>query len=124
MSVERYIEVTDTKKKSSQKYKIFLTILCLALIWLAALVIALPMIFSFESNQADELGSISCQTNWTDKQINAFFIFKFIFIFMIPFGIILVGSVKLLIFLIEWQKKFAKSAFCNSTRPRVKLETG
>ena len=122
LSVERFIEVTDTKKKTSDKYKLFLTIFCLALIWLGALLISLPIVLSFESIIAHN-SSKSCQTTWTDLQISIYSIVTYIFIFIVPFTIILVSSVRLLKFLIEWQKKMStnKNTFGTANNTKLKV---
>ena len=81
-----------------------MTIFYLAIVWLSALLFSLPMILSFESNISVE-GSYSCDTTWSDKTLNNFFIVKYIFMFIVPFSIILVSSSKLLIFLNNWKRK-------------------
>ena len=108
LSVERCIEVLDTKRRTSQKFKNFLTGLCLIVIWLFAVVFSLPIVLSFESNILHN-GSFTCEMTWTDQKTNAFFIVKYLLIFIVPFTIILVSSTKLLIFLVKWQRKMSNS---------------
>ena len=127
LSVERCIAVVDIQKKFSFKHKTFFTILCLLVIWLIGFLFSLPMVLSFESNVSND-GAYSCESNWTDRQVNGFFIIKYVFIFLIPFIAIVVSSVKLLLFLNKWRKKFSKfkslRASYSSNTPKVKLETG
>ena len=108
LSVERCIEVLDTKRRTSQKFKNFLTGLSLIVIWLFAVVFSLPMVASFDT-EIPESDSFPCQSTWTDSQINVFFVVKYLLIFIVPFVIILVSSAKLLIFLVKWQRKMSNS---------------
>lgn len=130
LSVERCIEVTDTQKRTSTKYKLTVTCFFLIAIWSTALLIAILMMLSFEARIALN-GSVSCETTWTADEINAFFVAKYVLVFVIPFGVILVSSGKLLKFLIEWRRKMSKMKThvkifykpCNSNEPAVKIET-
>ncbi len=104
LSVERCVEVTNKKGgKYSDKFKVAMTIIYLIIVWLSAFFFSLPMILSFESNISE--GSYSCDTSWNDATLNKFFIIKYVFIFIVPFSIILLSSCKLLVFLNNWRRK-------------------
>ena len=127
LSVERCIEVTDTKKRTSTKYKITSTLFFLTVIWLVALLFAMSMMLSFDS-VAFEDGTTSCQSTWTEDQINGFFVVKYVLVFVIPFVVIVVSSGKLLKFLIRWQRKMAemkaitKISYQSCSEPKIKIE--
>ena len=127
LSVERYTKVTDTKKRSSTKFKILIIILSLTCVWLFGIIFSLPIVLSFESktlnNGLASVASSSCQTTWTDKQLNDFFFIKCLFIFVIPFAIILVSSVKLVVFLVRWRKKLAKIKISYTVAENKSLES-
>ena len=118
LSVERCIEVLDTQKRFSSRFKNCFTGLCLVSIWLFAVLFSLLMMLSFQSDILSD-GSFSCQSTWTDEQMNTVFMVKHLFIFMLPFAIILVSSAKLLIFLVKWQRKMAKSKPANANTKQL-----
>lgn len=107
LSVERYIEVTDKKKKLdkySNKFKILIIGVCLILVWILGLLFSLSIVFSIELYKSID-DAYSCESQWNDKTLNLFFFIKFILIFFVPFSIIVFSSVKLLFFLKKWKRE-------------------
>ena len=106
LSVERFLDVTDKKKildSFSNKFKLLIIILYCITIWLFSFSLSFPLIFSIRKKKD------VCHSEWSDSSIRLFFISKLIVIFIIPYFIIIVSSLKLLIFLNKWKKKFKKS---------------
>ena len=89
LSVERYIEVADRKKldKYSDKFKLALAFLYIMFLWFFAVLFPLPLVLSFKVTKAYG-GSLTCDTTWTDSILNGFFFTKYVFLFIIPFAII------------------------------------
>ena len=105
LSVERFFTIADKKKRAdslSSKFKIFITIVYLIFIWLFAIVFPIPFVLSLKQ---DLQGDIFCNSQWSDFLINVFFCLKFILIFLIPFLIITLSSIKLLKFLNQLRKR-------------------
>lgn len=103
LSVERFLDVTDKKKildSFSNKFKLLIIILYCITIWLFSFSFSFPLIFSIRKKKD------VCQSEWSDSTIRLFFISKLIVIFIIPYFIIIISSLKLLIFLNNWKKKF------------------
>ena len=101
LSVERFLEVADKKKrltKLNKKTKLKIICIYMASVWLFAFIFSLPIVVSIELVQLVD-NSYMCETNWTDVTMNSFFSIKFVFIFILPFAIILFTSVKLLVFI-------------------------
>lgn len=88
----------------SNRLKTIIAITYIIIIWIFAILFSLPMVLSFETGVSID-GSFMCDTKWTESELNSFFIIKYLFIFIIPFAIILVSSIKLLIFLVKWKNK-------------------
>ena len=106
LSVERYIEVTDKKKrmeKISDKFKLVLVSFYLTLVWCVAFSFYMPIISSIKATKSLS-GAAMCETTWLQSEINNYFIIKFVLSFIIPFSIILFSSVKLVICLREWHQ--------------------
>lgn len=106
LSVERYFEVADKKKrleKYSDRLKLLIGTLYLISVWIFAFLFSLPMILSIELRESMN-NSHTCDTNWTQFTLNVFFAIKFTFIFIIPFSVILISSIKLLLFLKKWRR--------------------
>ena len=122
LSVERCIEVIDTKKAFKKKHKKFLTVVICTVIWLFAFMFSLPLVFSFEPSISAD-GSSSCASSWTEQTVTAFFATKYLFIFIVPFIIILVSSIKLVSFLVKWKKKMIKSKTSKNKIPKARVKT-
>lgn len=106
LSVERYFEVADKKKrveKLSDRFKLMIGVFYLVCVWIFAFLFSLPMILSIELHESINDTNI-CDTNWNHLTLNVFFAVKFIFIFIVPFSIILISSIKLLLFLQQWRR--------------------
>ncbi|RNA29243.1 D(2) dopamine receptor isoform X2 [Brachionus plicatilis] len=107
LSVERFLDVTDKKKildSFSNKFKLLVIILYCVTIWLFSFALTFPLIFSIK-----KIKNV-CQSEWTDSTIRLFFISKLIVIFIVPYFIIIVSSLKLLLFLNRWKRKFNGSS--------------
>jgi len=122
LSLERFIEITDTKKrldKYSEKFKIWLASLYVTLLWIAAILFSLPMIVSTTLNH-DVNFKPFCDSKWNQKQLNQFFFIEFVFSFILPFAIIVFSSSKLLIFLNNWKKQSVTFKLKNSAKYEIK----
>jgi hypothetical protein len=107
LSVERFFEVADEKRRIdsfSNKFKILMITIYLVLVWIFAILFSMPMVFSIRLESLSN-STVICTSNWTEEQINIFFAIKFLFMFIIPYSLITVSSVKLLLFLNKWKKK-------------------
>lgn len=106
LSVERYVEVIDKKKRLesySNKFKLLIILVYLIILWIVAIMFSLPMVLSTKIEIAPDY-TYTCDTKWSEKELNMFFIVKFVISFIIPFTIITFSSTKLLIFLKKWKK--------------------
>lgn len=106
LSVERFLDVTDKKKildSFSNKFKLLIIILYCIIIWLFSFALSFPLIFSIKKRKD------VCQSEWSDSTIRLFFISKLVVIFIVPYSIIIVSSLKLLFFLNRWKRKFNES---------------
>lgn len=104
LSVERFFEVADTKKRIenfTSKFKIFATMVFVVMAWSTAFAFSTFMIVSIDLVKNDHIHI--CVSKWSDLTLKLFFSFKFLFVFVIPYIIILISSVKLLLFLNKWR---------------------
>jgi hypothetical protein len=104
LSVERYIEIADTKKRIevySNKFKLLTVWVFMFIVWSMAIIFSMPMIMSIQLDTF--FGTTTCHSKWSDILIELFFSFKFLFIFLIPYAVIIISSIKLLIFLHKWR---------------------
>jgi hypothetical protein len=104
LSVERYIEIADTKKRLeiySNKYKILTVSLCMLFVWTIAIAVSTLMILNMRLDISDS--GEKCDTIWSDLILELFFSIKFLFIFLLPYVVIIVSSFKLLMFLHKWR---------------------
>lgn len=125
LSVERYIEVTDKKKRLEQfgdKFKVVVTFFYILFVWLFAIIFALPMVTSVKAIKFNKGLGFTCESTWNDLQLNIFFVTKYIFLFIIPFTIILLSSLKLVIFLNVWKKRLFKFKKINKFESSTKFE--
>jgi hypothetical protein len=105
LSVERFFEVADSKRrleKFTSKFKILATLVFIVIAWGTALAFSIFMIISIDLVIKDHIHI--CVSKWSDFTLKIFFSFKFLFIFVIPYGIILISSIKILLFLNKWRK--------------------
>ena len=101
LSVERFFDVTDFAKK--RKYRLFTkqkVLIYIATLWMIAIAFIAPMISSISLTQVKN--KYICVSNWSGRQFNIFFMTKFTFVFIFPYIIICISSIKLLIYLNEW----------------------
>ncbi|CAF0892913.1 unnamed protein product [Brachionus calyciflorus] len=104
LSVERFIDVAESKNKSKfitylSSHKLEFSICYSIIVWFISLCFSIPIILSINSE---------CQSKWQDSTLTMFFMLKFLIIFICPYLIIIVSSVKLLSFLNKWKKKLSK----------------
>lgn len=110
LSVERFFDVADSKKRFenfSNKFKVFIIILYIIFSWFIAFVFTIPFVLSVYSHKNGT--SDSCHSLWDETSINTYFFLKFFFIFLIPYLIIIISSIKILLFLNEWKKRISKT---------------
>jgi hypothetical protein len=112
LSVERFLEVADTKKrldKLNKSFKSKLAIMSVMIIWIFAFLFSLPIVLSIDLVELVD-DSFSCETTWNEVEMNSFFLIKFIVIFILPFTVILYSSIRLLIFLNEQKNSYVCQA--------------
>lgn len=120
LSVERFFEVADKKKrleKLSNQFKNFLAYVFLVLTWIIAILFSMPLVSSIRLEELQN-NSFTCETDWTENKMNGFFIVKFVLVFALPFSIICFSSIKLLIFL--KQSKILNQSINSTPVNRVK----
>ena len=111
LSIERYLVVCDDKKRIEQfsdKFKIFITLVFLGLVWAVAIMFPLPFVLSLSQNLKK---GVVCYSYWAEDSIVTFFLLKFILIFLLPYTLIILSSIILLSFLREWLKKINQNNF-------------
>lgn len=114
LSVERFSDVADNNKRLeslSKNLKLLIIKIYSILAWVFAVCFSLPLLFSIKLVRHGE--SLSCQSDWQDSSLRLFFMAKLIAVFILPYLVISVSSVKLLIFLNNWKKRFNHSALTN-----------
>jgi len=113
LSLERYLIVADSKRnfdKISDKFKLFIVYFYLAIIWFIGIIFSLPLILNIHLGKSAE-DNYTCELNIDETKKNILFIAKFIFIFLMPFTIILFSSVKLILFLKNKKKNSVSLKF-------------
>ena len=113
LSVERYFEVVDKKKRANQlsnSFKNALVITYIILAWLFSSAVTLPftsgiklLLVTPSPDSPISSSSFSCDTEWSDQSTRIFFTLKFCLVFLAPAMVITFISVKLLIFLKDWK---------------------
>lgn len=71
LSLERWLEIADSKKrldKYSQKFKVACALLYILIVWLVSLFFSLPMILSFKEGFSLD-GSFVCDSKWDDNEV-------------------------------------------------------
>lgn len=99
LSVERYIEITDKKKKMekiSDKFKLFIITIYLMLVWFTSFAFYAPIVSSIDAVVTSS-NDITCETNWSQTELNSYFTIKFLFSFIIPFTLIFYSSLKIVL---------------------------
>ena len=106
LSIERFRQIFYYKTRVdtvSNKFKTFIIFIYMFLIWSLTLAFALPFTLSLRQNQSAE--EVTCDSNWNEISINLFFSLEFVFIFLLPYTLIIIASLKLIRFLRNWFKK-------------------
>lgn len=103
LSIERYHDIAVVRKKN----KSFRVFRFLIIIWLIAVIFALPIISNIKVITSEKV--TTCETTWNDGQENIYFVFKFIFLYVLPSVLITISSIRILKFLKKWrQNSFSK----------------
>ncbi len=97
LSFERFLVVTDNK----MKFEKLILLIYLIIIWLVGILFSLPFLLNIQLGKSTD-ETYACELGIDEKQMNILLFIKFILMFFIPFTIILLSSVKLIIFI---QKK-------------------
>ena len=104
LSVGRCVMITFKRQKYLKFLKnIRYVIIAMVWIWIAGFIFSLPGLLSIKIDQSVK-GAYACGSYWNEHKANKFFIIKFVFIFVIPIFVVLISSVKLLMFLRENRK--------------------
>lgn len=117
LSVERFFEVADKKKRLnnfSNKFKVFIIIVYIVFLWLFAIGFTMPLVMSVDSKSESLM--INCNSNWPEETIKYYFLAKFFLIFFIPYLILIISSAKLLIFLNQWKKRLNETLIFNAKK--------
>ena len=101
LSFERFLVVTDNKnslEKLSDDFKKTIVFIYISIIWLIGVLISLPLLNHIKLSKAKN-HTYSCELDINENKHNIIIILRFILIFLIPFTIILISSIKLIVFL-------------------------
>jgi hypothetical protein len=112
LSVERYFEVVDKKKRANQlssKFKVALVIAYIILTWILSTAVTLPFVADVRLASSHDGVPLGCDSEWSEHSILVYFTLKFLLIYFIPLIIISISSVKLLLFLFEWKNTFERN---------------
>lgn len=112
LSVERYFEVVDKKKRANQlssKFKVALVIAYIILTWALSTAVTLPFVAAVRLASSPDGVPLGCDSEWNEHSIVVYFTLKFLLIYFIPLIIISISSVKLLLFLFEWKNTFERN---------------
>lgn len=100
LSFERLLFVTNKKTavKLSKKCKKTIAFVYITIIWLMSILFSLPLLNHIELRKFGDY-IYSCELNINETKHEIILILRFVLIFLIPFIIILVCSIKLIIFI-------------------------
>ncbi len=101
LSLERLLIVTDNKKSLenlSDKFKKRIVFIYISIIWLIGILFSLPLLSHIKLDKSKN-DKYSCELDINENKHNIILILRFVFIFLLPFTIILISSIKLIIFL-------------------------
>jgi len=101
LSFERLLVVTDNKKsldKLSDKFKKFIVLIYLTLIWSIGILFSLPLLFHIEFGKEIDDDKYSCGLYIDDSKYFILLSIRFVLIFLLPFTIILISSIKLILY--------------------------
>ena len=102
LSFERFLVVTDNKMKLEK----LILFIYLTIIWLVGILFSLPFLLNIKLGKSTD-ETYACELGIDEKKMNILLFIKFILMFFIPFTIILLSSVKLIIFV--QKKSFIKT---------------
>lgn len=124
LSIERYI---DARSILTAKFRRFITLISLILIWTLGLLLPIPFMFFtylgvIDNNNSSKNSSkmLSCQSHLTEPELFIHEMILYIVAFLIPYGIIVVFSLKLLNFLRDWLKRKEKLTRTSVSRKRTR----
>lgn len=101
LSLERLLIITDNKKSLenlSDKFKKRIVFIYISIIWLIGILFSLPLLSHIKLDKSKN-DKYSCELDINENKHNIILILRFLFIFLLPFTIILISSIKLIIFL-------------------------
>ena len=100
LSFERLLFVTDKKtaRKLSNKCKKTILFVYISIIWLISILFSLPLLNHIKLGISYDY-IYSCELNINENNHDILLILRFVLIFLIPFIIILVCSIKLIVFI-------------------------
>lgn len=116
LSLERCLDVTSRKGNSRVVNKLCSGAWVLPqviLLWAVAAAFVIPFLVSIDLVHYGESGR-ECSSDWSDRSYKIYLSLKFAFVFILPYLVIVLSSVKLLWFLRSWGKK---------TQMRLRRET-
>lgn len=89
LSLERWLEIADSKKrleKLSDKFKTVCVLIYIVIVWLGAFIFTLPVLLSFKDEVSFEGSSFESESSWNNNQvINLLYYYIYIFIYLIQF---------------------------------------
>jgi hypothetical protein len=135
LSVERYV---DARSKLTAKCRLYITLTSLGLIWILGLLLPYPFIFytflydssiRIISNSSPEMNStitspsihlLTCRSFLSEQTLAIYEILLYIIAFLIPYAIIVLFSLKLLIFLRNWLTRKERLTRIRVTKRRTR----
>nr|QVK46038.1 G protein-coupled receptor [Proales similis] len=70
--------------------------------WTLALAFTLPLVLSLQVEQSSP-SMQTCHTSWQESHIQLYFVLKLLFVFILPFIIVLMCSIRMILFLTKWK---------------------
>jgi hypothetical protein len=109
LSVERFFDITEFKaNRTCQAFTRNKVLIYIGLIWLVAGIFITPLLFSMRL--ASYKNTHSCASEWSDVSHSIYFVFKCVLIFIVPYTVIVMNSVKLLCYLNKWSMTLNRSS--------------
>jgi hypothetical protein len=106
LSVERFCDVTDFFKRNTRNIEFFAKhkiAVYISIIWIVSLLFIIPLLSSIKLIKHQD--EYSCGSEWSDTSLTVFLMLKFVLIFLLPYIIIVVSSMKLLLYLNDWRRR-------------------
>ncbi|CAF0825298.1 unnamed protein product [Didymodactylos carnosus] len=134
LSVERYIDVTETNRRYNDQMKLIIVLLYIIVLWICAICFPLPMSSSiYVNNRTSSTRSSGyeqnrtrltmtttivseCKSMWTNADQSKFVTIKFISAFLLPSFITCTFSFRLILFLHRWSKQntYRRTSYANT----------